>query len=209
MLEQAEKALHQSVNLTSQLLTFSKGGKPIKKVLAMRPVIENAVKFALSGSRIGFSLSIEDDLLTVEADEGQMTQVLQNIVLNAEQAMPLGGKVSIVARNVPVTGALPGGEQGSVEIRSRTRASACRRSTCRVSDPISRPGEGAGWGSPRPSPSSRTTAARSPCHRTWAWIHVHIRLPASGALLNGLRRRGSIPGGGRMLVMDDEKVVGM
>jgi len=101
MLVQAEKALHQSVNLTSQLLTFSKGGKPVKKVLDLRPVIENAVKFALSGSRVSYDLSFGDDLCPVDADGGQIGQVVQNIVLNAEQAMPLGGRIEIAARNVP------------------------------------------------------------------------------------------------------------
>ena len=101
MLEQAEKALHQSVNLTSQLLTFSKGGKPVKKVLDLRPVVENAVKFALSGSRVGYDLSFAADLSMVEADDGQIGQVVQNIVLNAEQSMPLGGKLEISVRNVP------------------------------------------------------------------------------------------------------------
>jgi PAS domain S-box-containing protein len=101
LLERAEQALHQSVNLTSQLLTFSKGGKPVRKVLALRPVIESAVQFALSGSNIAFALSLAEDLSTVEADEGQLGQVLQNIVLNAEQAMPLGGRLQICARNVP------------------------------------------------------------------------------------------------------------
>ncbi|MBS1192665.1 MAG: domain S-box, partial [Nitrospirae bacterium] len=100
MLEQAEKALHQSVSLTSQLLTFSKGGKPLKKVIDLKPLIENAVKFALSGSRVDYALSIDDDLRPVEADEGQLGQVVQNIVLNAEQAMPLGGRIEIAARNV-------------------------------------------------------------------------------------------------------------
>jgi PAS domain S-box-containing protein len=99
MLEQAEKALHQSVNLTSQLLTFSKGGKPLKKVLSLRPVIESSVKFAMSGSRIDHELAIADDLRPVEADEGQISQVIQNIVLNADQAMPLGGTIVITARN--------------------------------------------------------------------------------------------------------------
>ena len=99
-LEQAEKALHLSVNLTSQLLTFSKGGKPVKKPVDLRLVIENAAKFALSGSRSDYSLEASDDLLDVEADEGQIAQVIQNIVLNADQAMPTGGRVKIQARNV-------------------------------------------------------------------------------------------------------------
>ena len=108
MLAQAEKALHLSVNLTSQLLTFAKGGKPVKKMVAIRPLIENSVKLALSGSRCDFRLGIEEGLWPVEADEGQVSQVIQNIVLNAEQAMPSGGTVTITARNVNVcTESLP------------------------------------------------------------------------------------------------------
>jgi len=90
MLEQAEKALHISVSLTSQLLTFSKGGKPLKKKMQLYPVIENSVKFALSGSRVDYSIRTDKGLWMVEADEGQISQVIQNIVLNADQAMPLG-----------------------------------------------------------------------------------------------------------------------
>jgi two-component system cell cycle sensor histidine kinase/response regulator CckA len=99
MLEQAEKALHQSVNLTTQLLTFSKGGKPVKKLIDLRPVIENSTKFTLSGSRCDFLLNIPEDLWQVEADEGQLGQVIQNIVLNADQAMPVGGTVMVFAAN--------------------------------------------------------------------------------------------------------------
>jgi len=99
-LEQAEKALHMSVNLTSQLLTFSKGGKPVKQRTDLRPVIENAVRFALSGSRSDHILNISGNLWAVDADSGQLGQVIQNIVLNADQAMPEGGRVEITAENV-------------------------------------------------------------------------------------------------------------
>jgi PAS domain S-box-containing protein len=99
MLEQAERALHQSVNLTTQLLTFSKGGKPVRKPIAIAPVIENAVKFALSGSQTGYRLAIDSNLRQVNGDAGQLGQVIQNIVLNADQAMPLGGSIAISARN--------------------------------------------------------------------------------------------------------------
>jgi PAS domain S-box-containing protein len=100
MLEQAEKALHQSVNLTTQLLTFSKGGKPVKKLIDLRPVIENSAKFTLSGSRSDFRLIIPEDLWQTEADEGQLGQVIQNIVLNADQALPIGGTVRVTAANM-------------------------------------------------------------------------------------------------------------
>jgi two-component system, cell cycle sensor histidine kinase and response regulator CckA len=122
MLEQAEKALHQSVNLTSQLLTFSKGGKPLKKVIDLRPVIENAVKFGLSGSRITAVLAFDDDLRPVDADEGQINQVVQNLVLNADQAMPEGGSIAIAVRNAAAPGpelppGLPAGNYIAVSIR--------------------------------------------------------------------------------------------
>jgi signal transduction histidine kinase/CheY-like chemotaxis protein len=100
MLEQAEKALHQSVNLTSQLLTFSKGGKPVKKRMSLLPMIENAARFALSGSRSECRITCDPGLWQVEADEGQLGQVIQNIVLNADQAMPLGGSIEITVRNI-------------------------------------------------------------------------------------------------------------
>ncbi len=99
-LEQAEKALHMSVKLTNQLLTFAKGGEPLKKPLDLRSVIENAAKFALSGSRSDYRIVMEDRLWQIEADESQIGQAIQNIVLNADQAMPRGGRVEIAVRNI-------------------------------------------------------------------------------------------------------------
>jgi CheY-like chemotaxis protein len=98
-LEHAEKALQQTVNLSNQLLTFSKGGKPVKKLIDLRPIIENSAKFVLSGSRSGLHLNIQKDLWQVEADEGQIGQVIQNIVLNADQAMPVSKTVKLTALN--------------------------------------------------------------------------------------------------------------
>jgi PAS domain S-box-containing protein len=100
MLEEAERALNQSRNLTKQLLTFSKGGEPVKRAIALSPVIHNSVKFALSGSRVNYTFSIDDHLWPVEADEGQINQVIHNIVINAGDSMPDGGNVRIEAQNV-------------------------------------------------------------------------------------------------------------
>jgi PAS domain S-box-containing protein len=104
MLEQAEEALQISVNLTTQLLTFSKGGKPVKRRIRLGPVIENAAKFALSGSRSDCRLLLDETLRIVEVDPGQLGQVIQNIVLNADQAMPEGGSVEISSRNLRAPG---------------------------------------------------------------------------------------------------------
>jgi signal transduction histidine kinase/ActR/RegA family two-component response regulator len=100
ILEQAEEAMALSVNLTTQLLTFAKGGNPSKQKLNLKPLIENATKFALSGSRCGHQLHLAPDLWLVEVDKGQISQVVQNIVLNASEAMPEGGVVEILSENL-------------------------------------------------------------------------------------------------------------
>ena len=100
MLTQAEQAIDQSVNLTSQLLTFAKGGKPVKEKIAVRQTIENATRFALSGSGSPYAIHSIDDLWTCHADGGQIGQVIQNLVLNASQAMHQSGTVDIAATNV-------------------------------------------------------------------------------------------------------------
>ncbi len=103
-LEEAEKAISLSVHLTNQLLTFSKGGKPVKKMVSLSPFIERAAKFALSGSRTNYRMKYDDGLWKIDADEGQISQVIQNIALNAAQAMPDAGVVEITARNVRIPG---------------------------------------------------------------------------------------------------------
>jgi len=99
MLEKSENALTMAVNLTTQLLTFSMGGKPVKRSIALGPVIESATRFALSGSSSDCRFNIEPGLWPADADEGQITQVVQNIVINADQATPGGGIISVIARN--------------------------------------------------------------------------------------------------------------
>lgn len=101
LLSNAESALRMARGLASQLLTFAKGGAPVRRLLEPRALIADAVKFAMSGSNIGYRLDLPDDLLTIEADEAQLAQVVQNIVLNAAQATASGGTVEVRARNLP------------------------------------------------------------------------------------------------------------
>lgn len=98
-LDLTSKALSMSVNLTTQLLTFSKGGKPVRKKMDVRPVLENTSKFVLSGSKCACRLKFDPSLWWAEVDEGQMAQVIQNIVLNACEAMPEGGSIDLSAEN--------------------------------------------------------------------------------------------------------------
>lgn len=98
-LDEAEKASLRATELARQLLTFAKGGAPIKKIAPVLQVLENSVKFALRGSNILSEFSFQKDLWPVEIDEGQISQVIQNLVINAIQAMPAGGTIQVKARN--------------------------------------------------------------------------------------------------------------
>jgi PAS domain S-box-containing protein len=102
MLADAEKASLRAKGLTQQLLTFSKGGEPIKKTVRVSAFLQESAAFALSGSNTRCEYLIPDDIRRVEADEGQLIQVFQNLVINADQAMPEGGVVKIRAENVRI-----------------------------------------------------------------------------------------------------------
>jgi len=102
VLTDAEKATKQAKDLTQQLLTFSRGGAPVKKSIYIGDLIESSVNFALSGSNCSCEFSIPEDILPVEVDEGQMNQVIQNLIINADQAMPEGGVIYVTAGNVTI-----------------------------------------------------------------------------------------------------------
>lgn len=99
-LEAAMRPMDNAINLTQQLLTFAKGGNPIKRVLQVGPIVLEAAEFALHGSNVKLESHIDPDLYLVEADRGQLTQVISNLVINAQQAMPFGGTVKIAAENI-------------------------------------------------------------------------------------------------------------
>lgn len=99
-LEEAEKAFHRATNLTNQLLTFAKGGDPIKENISISELIVEVARFNLTGSNVKFDFKADEDLWVVKADEAQMEQVFANLVINANQAMPGGGHVLIEAHNV-------------------------------------------------------------------------------------------------------------
>jgi PAS domain S-box-containing protein len=102
-LSEAENASLRAKKLTQQLLTFAKGGTPLKKPLALQQVIPESAAFALSGSPTRCQCDIPDDLWLIEADEGQIGQVIHNLAVNAHQAMPTGGTLTIRAENVTET----------------------------------------------------------------------------------------------------------
>lgn len=102
MLQQAEKACQRASQLSTQLLTFAKGGNPVKKTVAAKLVVEESVSLALRGSNVLSILEIPDDLRHIEVDEGQIHQAFNNIIINGMQSMPDGGTFTVTASNLKV-----------------------------------------------------------------------------------------------------------
>ncbi|HMB20853.1 MAG TPA: 7TM diverse intracellular signaling domain-containing protein [Spirochaetota bacterium] len=99
ILQKIEQAAQRAVDLTRQLLAFAKGGEPIKEITSIVDLIRETVSFILAGSGVNCEFDIQDGLWSVDIDTGQISQVLNNIIINAMQAMPEGGTIYIVARN--------------------------------------------------------------------------------------------------------------
>lgn len=100
LLKKAEEASIQAKDLTQQLLTFSKGGDPVKETRSIKQVIIDSADFVLHGSNVTCRYAIPDDLWLADIDKGQISRVIQNIVINARQAMPEGGNITISCENI-------------------------------------------------------------------------------------------------------------
>ncbi len=115
-----EKASLQAKDLTQRLLTFSKGGVPVKKLASIAELIEETAAFALMGSNVQCELTLPKELWTIEADVGQINQVIHNLIINADQSMPDGGRIQIHAKNIQIGKqdiiALPQGKYVNISI---------------------------------------------------------------------------------------------
>ena len=100
----AEAAAERTRELTKQLLTFAKGGNPVKSTANLPELVKDATNFVLMGSNVKAHFYIDRDLWRVKIDKGQIAQVIQNIVINANQAMPDGGIIEISCNNYIKTG---------------------------------------------------------------------------------------------------------
>src|SRR5690606_17934679 len=101
-LAQTVEISYKASALTKQLLTFAKGGAPVKKNAPLDRLIRDTTEFVLRGSNIKVEYRIPTDLWNVSIDVGQISQVLHNLVLNAKQAMQHGGIIKINVENVEV-----------------------------------------------------------------------------------------------------------
>ncbi|MBI4917530.1 MAG: PAS domain S-box protein [Acidobacteria bacterium] len=107
LLADIEHAALQGRQLTRQLLTFAKGGAPVKRTLSLAALVRETLDFALSGSKIVSRVALPAELWPVEVDEGQFVQVFNNLFLNAVQAMPDGGAITVAGENVTVDASEP------------------------------------------------------------------------------------------------------
>jgi len=98
-LDSAVLSMERATNLTNQLLTFAKGGDPIMETIAISRSIIEIAEFSLRGSNIKLHSNIDSNLWMVKADKGQLGQVISNLIINAQQAMPNGGEITIGAEN--------------------------------------------------------------------------------------------------------------
>jgi signal transduction histidine kinase/CheY-like chemotaxis protein/GAF domain-containing protein len=214
LLQEAEQEILQARGLSQQLLTFAKGGAPVRSVQDLAPVLREAVSFALHGSDVSASFDLPADLWWAGIDKGQLSQVFSNIVINADEAMPARGTISVVARNITVDdGTYPDlapGDYVRIDL-SDTGVGIAETDLRKIFDPFfstKRRGSGLGLAT------------------SYAIVHKHdgtigvvstpgagttfsILLPAvpAGPSLRSPETAPRFSGHGRVLVMDDEPTV--
>lgn len=120
MLHDAKRATLRARDLTQQLLTFAKGGDPVRAAVALPELLQESAEFAMHGAKSRCEFDLDPDLWPANADKGQIGQVVQNLVINAVQAMPQGGLVTIRAGNCSLlagtVGSLPAGDYVKISV---------------------------------------------------------------------------------------------
>ena len=121
LLEQAERACQRAQSLTRQLLTFARGGAPVKKNIDILGIVREAAELALAGSQSRLEMTTAPHVSNVMVDEGQLAQVINNLVINANQAMPGGGQVTVHVGNSSIAESdrttLPPGNYVKITVR--------------------------------------------------------------------------------------------
>ena len=212
-LENSLETISHARRLTNQLLTFSKGGAPLKTREQLKPFLEENVRFALSGSNVNCGFDITEDLWNCDIDKNQIAQAIDNIVLNAKQAMPAGGTLKVTARNFIADPKLHPGLKNNKYVQislTDTGTGIPRKIRDRIFDPFfSTKAQGHGLG---------LATCHSIIQQHGGFIEVesetggstfHLFLPAS--LEIPVQNEGSVSdshhGSGTFLVMDDEPLI--
>jgi PAS domain S-box-containing protein len=213
-LTEAEAASRRATDLTHQLLTFAKGGAPIRKASSVVGIVQESAKLILAGTSVAAEFAVPPEVPNVEVDVGQMSQVFNNLLINAVQAMPNGGTIRIAVDTcVLADGDVPTlGEGAYVRIALRDQGTGIPPEFLpRIFDPYfttKQTGSGLGLA------SSYAVVKRHDGHITvesepGRGATFTIYLPASGreAAPAGAGAEEIARGHGRVLVMDDEQIV--
>ena len=209
---ESEKAAMRAQGLTRQLLGFAKGERAARGVVDLAALIESTARFALGGSNVRAHVLIARDLWKVRGDEGQLSQVMNNLVINAQQAMPGGGSVEILARNVSLDGhetALAAGDYVRIDCVDRG-VGIEEQDVARIFDPFfTTKAQGSGLG--------LTTSARivgehggriDVQSRAGEGTRVRFYLPRPSEEAPASQAGGSVrPPKARILFMDDEEPI--
>lgn len=214
-LEEAENASMQIKGLTQQLLTFSKGGTPILQTADIAELLKKSTSFTLRGSNVKCEFAVDDDLWIVEVDSGQINQVVNNLIINAQQAMPEGGIIRISARNAAIGAQselpLEAGEYIKISV-SDEGIGIPEEHRQKIFDPFfSTKQEGSGLG----LATSYSIIEKHNGHialesQLGVGTTFHIYLPASPNQIYvaaSQEEQDFMMGTGRILIMDDEKYI--
>lgn len=213
-LSKAMSTIDRARDLTRQLLTFAKGGAPVKKVEKVFPFVQETAQFASSGSNVTCNFDVPGDLWSCNYDNNQFGQVIDNLVINAIQAMPMGGAIEVAARNITLEEkehpVLPKGDYVRISIKD-SGIGIPREMLSRIFDPFfTTKSKGHGLG---------LATCYSIMNRHGGCIDVdsdpgkgsvfHVYLPAAKAVSASIVKKtsGQHKGSGTFLVMDDEEVM--
>jgi PAS domain S-box-containing protein len=213
-LDEAEKASYLARELTQQLLTFSRGGAPVKTTASMAEYVQEAVNFALRGSKLKAEFLIPADIWPVDFDQGQFQQVIHNLVINADQAMPEGGVLQVGMDNRTVTAgegiSLPEGRYVRIWFADQG-IGIPQEDLSRVFDPFftTKPGASGLGLSTVYSIIKRHDGLMTADSPPGKGATFCLTLPASGKTPPVQEEAASswVKGQGRILVMDDEPIV--
>lgn len=221
LLDQAQQAAMIAKDLTRRLITFSKGGDPVKETVLVAPLVEGATRFALSGSNCVVGFDFEDDLWQIDVDSTQIGQAVHNVVINAKEAMCKGGLVGVQASNLSMEApryGLSAGRYISISIRDEGKGIS-EDVLKRIFDPYfstKEMGDQRGMGLGLSIANSIVEKHGGRIHvvsEPGAGTTVEILLPASDHelpqknLSEETEKVADLSGQGRVLVMDDESMI--
>jgi PAS domain S-box-containing protein len=200
--------------LTQQLLTFSKGGMPVTKALSIQPLLTSTTNFSLSGSVVNARFSFPNDLWPCEVDENQLSQVIDNIVINARQAMPTGGTVVVKAENTPrgevIPAVLAAGAYVHISIHD-SGIGIAKEHLPHIFDPFfttKQEGRGLGLATAYSIIKKHKGFIKAESEfGTGTTFHIYLPATPSALMETPITRVKTHRGQGTVLVMDDEDVV--